>query len=132
MVNWPDLVEQARPLRWLSTNQLPWREAVDVLLTHEKPRPAVDRSAVRGLREAVDEHRARGDWRVLVGTPELARAVVAHTPPADVVDHHQAHDWVHALLGDYERTRTGAKPKPQIEVTRGAIEAATRQRLGTG
>jgi desulfoferrodoxin (superoxide reductase-like protein) len=86
--------------------------------------------AVRRLREVIDEYRRRiWDWWVLVDTPELARSVVAHQPPEEF-EHHLAHDWVHALLADYDRTRTGEKAKPRAEVTREAIYAATKQRLG--
>ncbi|MBW4722450.1 hypothetical protein [Saccharothrix obliqua] len=132
---WPDLVEQARPLRWLSTNQSIWQPALERLLEQEEPRvdqlAEQQREAVRRLREVIDEYRRRSwDWWVLVDTPELARSVVSHPPPPEEFEHHLAHDWVHALLADYDRTRTGEKAKPRAEVTREAIYAATKQRLG--
>ncbi len=44
---------------------------------------------------------------------------------------HLVHDWLHALLADYDRTRTGEKVKPPAEVTRAAVYATTEQRLNS-
>ncbi|MEU4807421.1 hypothetical protein [Actinosynnema sp. NPDC023587] len=131
---WPDLADQARPLRWLSANHTLWQPALERLLEQEEPHADQladeQRQALHRLREVIDEYRTRiWDWWLLIDTPELARVIVSHEPPKEF-EHHLAHDWVHALLADYDRTRVGDKTKPQAEVTRGAIHAATKQRLG--
>ncbi len=131
---WPDLVEQALPLRWLCTNQELWSTALDNLLTQEEQQAkrldSKQRQALTELREAVNAHHDHADnWWLLLGTPQLARIVVGHQPPDDF-DHVLAHDWIHALVADFDRTCTGDKTKPRAEVTRAAVRAATQNRLG--
>lgn len=131
---WPDLVQLALPLRWLAANQELWIAALEDLLAQEEAHANrlddKQRQALTELRSAVDACRARPDsWWLLHDTPQQARAVVAHQPPAEF-GHALAHDWIHALLADFDRTRAGDKTKPRAEVTRAAIHAATQHRLG--
>jgi hypothetical protein len=134
---WPDLKDQARPLRWLSTNQTDWSQSLYDLLEFEEPAahllPDEQRQALARLREIVDVYRTRiWDWALLVDTPNLVRTVLAGPPPPQDTElrHHVVRDWLYAQLADYDLTSIGEKTSARTEVSRAAVHAATRERLG--
>lgn len=133
---WPDLAEQARPLRWLFTNQDDWADAVDELLGLVEPLAEQlgeePRRELGQLRVAVDRYRARGrDWWALQDTPRMVRAALATMAPTpdDEVGMHVLSDWLFAQLADYDLTSSGEKKHPRTEVSRAAVRAATEARL---
>ena len=133
---WPDLAEQARPLRWLYTNQTDWARSLDDLLALAEPRAARldddQREALTQLRELVDGYRSRtSDWWLLVETPRLARAVLTAVVPRpdDQLGDHVVCDWLFAQVADYDLTSSGEKKHPRTEVSYAAVRAATEARL---